>query len=102
MCSFRGSFANRGNGTEQSSSDVVHRGNPYPNQRSVLHGAGLGGDWLFPPNNLSEADHTAAQPRHQKGENPVRILPFLVREAGLEVHVFYFMYYNPSILAKYK
>ena len=32
MCSFRGSFANRGNGTELSSSDVVHRGNPYPNR----------------------------------------------------------------------
>ena len=27
---------------------------------------------------------------------------FVVREAGLEVHFFYFMYSNPSILAKYK
>ena len=27
---------------------------------------------------------------------------FLVREAGLEVHVFHFMYSNPSNLAKYK
>jgi hypothetical protein len=26
----------------------------------------------------------------------------LVREAGLEVHVFHFMYSNPSILEKYK
>ena len=45
MCNFRGSYANRGNGTELSSSDVV-------------------------------------------------------REVGLEVHVFHFMYSNPSILAK--
>lgn len=29
-------------------------------------------------------------------------LTILVREAGLEVHVFHFMYSNPSILAKYK
>ena len=31
MCSFRGSYANRGNGTELNSSDVVHRGNLYSN-----------------------------------------------------------------------
>ena len=33
MCSFRGSYANRGNGTKLSSSDVVHRGNSNPNRR---------------------------------------------------------------------
>ena len=32
ICSFRGSYANRGNGMERSSSDVVHRGNPDPNR----------------------------------------------------------------------
>ena len=30
MCSFRGSFANRGNGTEQSSSDVVREAGLEP------------------------------------------------------------------------
>ena len=64
--------------------DVVHRGNPNPNQRSVLHGAGLGGDWVFPPKNLSEADLRQPQAGHQKGENPVGILSFLVPVVGLE------------------
>ena len=30
MCSFRGTYANRGNGTELSSSDVVHQESPAP------------------------------------------------------------------------
>ena len=62
---------------------LVHRGNPNPNRLRFAWG-GAGGDWVFPPANLSEADNCQPQAGHQKGENPVRILSFLVREKGLE------------------
>lgn len=38
---------------------------------------------------------------YKKGPEIFRFRAFIVvREAGLEVHVFHFMYSNPSILAK--
>ena len=37
MCSFRGSYANRGNGTELSSSDVVHRANRSVERKGLIY-----------------------------------------------------------------
>ena len=81
ICSFRGSYGNRGNGTELSSSDVVHRGNSNPNRPSDLHGKSARGDGS-PLSRLSEADHFAPKARHQKRGNPNRISPFLVHLAN--------------------
>ncbi len=40
-----------------------------------------GGDWLFPPNNLSEADHAAPEARHQK-RGILSDAPFLVHRGN--------------------
>ena len=82
MCSFRGSYANRGNGTELSPSDVVRLGNPNPNRFRFAWGS-AGGDWVFPPAYLSEADHCQPQAGHQK-RDILSDAPFLVPVVGLE------------------
>ena len=60
---------------------MVHQTNADPNRLCFTWG-GAGGDWAFPPSNLSEAELCPPKASNQKGENPVRILSFLVHRGN--------------------